>query len=81
MQVWVVVLLLSNPPATRLTSAVRIVWSCCAALQAVTESFGELYGHPYLFKRSLTLIKAWCKYESRKHTSGPILGAREGVSE
>lgn len=48
--------------------------------QALVDRLDEYVDKLHLFKRSILLIKAWCKYESAKHNSfeGGIFGAREG---
>jgi hypothetical protein len=48
--------------------------------QALIERVDDFIQKSHLFKRSIFLIKAWCKYESTKYNSyeGGVFGAREG---
>mmetsp|Transcript_25539 Transcript_25539/g.37720 ORF Transcript_25539/g.37720 Transcript_25539/m.37720 type:complete len:1330 (-) Transcript_25539:240-4229(-) len=48
--------------------------------QALVDKIDEYIGQKHLFKRSALLVKAWCKYESPRHTAvdGGAFGAREG---
>jgi hypothetical protein len=48
--------------------------------QAFIEKVDAFVGHEHLFKRSILLTKAWCQYESPRHThgSGSLAGARDG---
>ena len=49
-----------------------------AAVSLLNE-MDKRVGRSHLFKRSLLLIKAWCKYESPTYVERSILGARDGA--
>ena len=48
--------------------------------QALVDQVDVFVGQKHLFKRSILLIKSWCKYESPRYTviDGGAYGAREG---
>lgn len=48
--------------------------------QALVDQVDTFVGQKHLFKRSVLLIKSWCKYESPRLTTieGGLYGAREG---
>lgn len=49
--------------------------------QGLIDSIDIFVGQNHLFKRSIIIVKAWCKYESIRHTAssqGGVFGARDG---